>query len=313
MAKSHELNIPAHYNIYNGSNSRNLNIYFSEPENGVNSETGILLLIPGFGGNSQSNVYKKMRSLFADQHNLIVVQCDYFGSEFMQSTNRFNFDFEKYKALFSANLGIKLKNDASAEKLLEELAKYECVVNATEILDESVDNFNDMGFMQALDLLTAVYAVKAVLSDNQLVYNENKIIAYGHSHGAYLSLLCNRIAPNEFTLIIDNSAWIKPVYLESARCLWQKYGKMTMQIEFDYFAQRYHYDKEILDLSVLYKNFDNQAKITAFHGIDDNLVSYSLKREFYKGIKNTEFNLVDEGMVDNKLFFSSSHGLNADF
>lgn len=85
MAKSYEFDTSGHPNIYNNYSERNLKIYFSEPDNGVNDETGLLLFIPGFGGHANSNVYKKMRAVFADKYNLVTIQCDYFGWEFMQA------------------------------------------------------------------------------------------------------------------------------------------------------------------------------------------------------------------------------------
>ena len=78
MAKEYDFSMYGHPSIYKNM-ERKLHVYFTEPEEGINEYTGILLLIPGFGGNSKSNVYKKMRNIFADKYNLVVVQCDYFG------------------------------------------------------------------------------------------------------------------------------------------------------------------------------------------------------------------------------------------
>ena len=59
MSIEYKLSWPAHTNIYNNNSLRDFNLYFSEPESGVNEDTGLLLLLPGFGGNANSNVYKK--------------------------------------------------------------------------------------------------------------------------------------------------------------------------------------------------------------------------------------------------------------
>ncbi|MGF9699809.1 hypothetical protein [Paenibacillus sp. MABNR03] len=90
-----------------------------------------------------------MRSVFADEYNLVSIQCDYFGLEFMQHSP----------------------------------------------LPESLYNFNDMGIMQALDNLTAIGIVEQILKDNNLNFNAGKVIAYGHSHGAYLAYLLNVLSP----------------------------------------------------------------------------------------------------------------------
>lgn len=91
MAEQHSIHIPAHYNIYSGATGRELRVDFSIPSEGVNETTGLLLLVPGFGGNIDSKVYSKMRNVFADQFNLITIQCDYFGSSHMQSTEAIHF------------------------------------------------------------------------------------------------------------------------------------------------------------------------------------------------------------------------------
>jgi len=55
MAFQQEFEMYGHPSIYN-PRERKLKVYFSEPNGGVNRNTGILLLIPGFGGNANSNV-----------------------------------------------------------------------------------------------------------------------------------------------------------------------------------------------------------------------------------------------------------------
>ena len=61
---------------------RKMMVYFSLPDS--TRIKGLLLLLAGFGGHAQSNVFRKMRDKFADEFGLVVVQCNYFGWEFMQ-------------------------------------------------------------------------------------------------------------------------------------------------------------------------------------------------------------------------------------
>ena len=70
---------------FNHTESRSIPAFYTIPDRGVTSSTGILLLISGFEGDTSANVYKKMRMEFSDQQDLIVVQCDYFGFQFMGS------------------------------------------------------------------------------------------------------------------------------------------------------------------------------------------------------------------------------------
>lgn len=82
----------------------------------------------------------------------------------------------------------------------------------TAILNEDKSNFNDMGPIQAIDNLTAIKIVMDILEENNLKYNKNKVVVYGHSHGAYISYLCNAFSPNLISTIIDNSAYLYPAY-----------------------------------------------------------------------------------------------------
>ncbi|MGF9699808.1 hypothetical protein [Paenibacillus sp. MABNR03] len=59
MSKEYDLTIHGHPNIYNNNSPRSLKIYFSEPDAGVNQETGIILLISGLGDIQTPRYIKK--------------------------------------------------------------------------------------------------------------------------------------------------------------------------------------------------------------------------------------------------------------
>ncbi|CAI6084399.1 DUF2920 family protein [Cohnella sp. JJ-181] len=264
MAKDYEFSMPGHPNVYGGDRSHDLNVYFSEPDTGITPDTGIVLFIAGFGGHANSNVYKKMRSSFADQYNLVTIQCDYFGWEFMQA----------------------------------------------ERLTESPSNFNDMGIMQALDNITAIMAVAEIIKDNGFVFNAKKIIAYGHSHGAYLGWLINRFAPGLFSLVIDNSAWIYPVYLDRSRQLFFSDGA---KVSFEYIGKQLVKDRKILTLNELYKTSTKHCPIHSFHALDDRLITFVDKRSFCNSVRNCYLHEISESKEYQKIFKPSMHGLEVDF
>ncbi|GGH33120.1 DUF2920 family protein [Paenibacillus segetis] len=260
MSRDYDFTMAGHPNIYTGEH-RDLKVYFSEPDAGVNEDTGVLLFIAGYGGHAGSNVYVKMRKQFADLYNLVCIQCDYFGYEFMQA----------------------------------------------EVKHESIDNFNDMSIMQSLDNITSVLAVISMLKENNLVFNEKKIICYGQSHGGYLALQCNRFVPDLFSLIIDNSAYIYPVYLKATRCL------PSLNLNFNYFVKRIEMDDSLLYLPYLYTDFCNTANIVCFHGINDNMIHHSDKERFCNDIKNCTIYLIKDPTASGGIFSSTEHGLGADF
>lgn len=97
-----------------------------------------------------------MRSKFADQYNLVTIQCDYFGQEFMQGSNKnsINISRESVSTIFSNNEIEELfKNGFNYNRFINIASHYHLVVK--EVLNESVGNFNDIGIMQAIDNITA--------------------------------------------------------------------------------------------------------------------------------------------------------------
>lgn len=267
MAKEYEINTLGQPNYYNAT-IRKYDVTFCIPDD-VESNikcNGIILFIPGFGGSVQSNVYKKMRQLFADEYKLITVQCNYFGSEFMQST----------------------------------------------ILPENIDNFCEMGPIQAMDNLIALKCAKDYLDENGILYDDTNVIAYGHSHGAYLAYLMNALMPNVLSSIIDNSAWLYPKYIDNSRCLNIPNGNSIETIRFDYYISKIIFDREIYLLNYLYELIENKAKIISFHGIADDFISINDKLNFLLNIKNSSIEIIGPKKLD-EAFKAYTHGLNSDF
>ncbi|RKL68345.1 hypothetical protein CR203_07645 [Salipaludibacillus neizhouensis] len=312
MSEQQSFNIIAHHNIYTGTSGRELRIDFSVPQNGVNTHTGLLIFVPGFGGNIDSKVYKKMRGIFADQYNMITIQCEYFGSEFMQTAD--NYSIQNKQILHNTFTDEELEQiKIDSSMLLKLLKNKKKILPVKAKIDEKVEGFNDMSYMQAIDIITAIEAVKIVLDDNKLEFNRKRTIGYGHSHGAYLLHLCNVLVPNLFSYIIDNSAWIEPVYITGNRHLYHQIGFGTLDIEFEYLAKKIIKNKKDLNLNVLYENYPGNTQILSFQGNDDNLVNHKNKQKLIEGLFKSLFILVTEKDIDNKKYNSNAHGLNADF
>ena len=296
---------------------RKIKTYYSLPSNGVNEDTGILLFIAGFNANSNSKIYKKMRNKFADEYNLVTIQCDYFGWEFMQGYNEIKapkIDKDIFDMFTKNEINeFFVNNKLDFNKFLEIAAHYNIILELEANGNENSKNFNDMGIMQAIDNITAVLSVINTLNNNGYIFNKNKIILYGYSHGAYLSYLCNAFAPTLFTLIIDNSSWLYPMYIYNKRTIFGTVGKLNIKINFDYLAKKIIKDTKILDLKWLYSNFENNCNIISYHGISDELISNLDKKEFCNNIKKCKYQEISENKIDNVIFKSTSHGLDADF
>lgn len=259
-----------------------------------------------------------MRSEFADKYNLVTIQCDYFGFEFMQEAPGIMYhpDKNQLSEIFLPNeLREIYKDDNFNLKTFMALAANNNItVNLkADLSGESENNFNDMGLLQAIDNIVAVLNVLSILYGSGKCFNTKKIIIYGHSHGAYLAYLCNAFAPKLFSLIIDNSAWLCPVYLSSNRLFFGNYGKTNIVIFFDYLAKKLVNDSQILELEFLYSKFQNSCNIISYHGTTDNLIKYEAKSAFCKKVSNCYLQKISQNKVDNVVFKSTNHGLDADF
>lgn len=307
MAVEHSLCINARP-YFNSSSKRTVNVQYTVPEHGSTPETGVLLLISGFEGDSRSHVYQKMRMEFSDRENLIVVQCDYFGYEFMGPRT-----MQLVQEQFSDMEHTLKQYTKTSAAQPDELKKREL------IQDETPDNFCELGIFQALDNILALKSVLQTLAEQGFPYNERKIIAYGYSHGAYLALLCNALMPNLFSGILDNSGWIYPVYLYRPRICsraWEDEDDSQEQFLFvlvTYLGRKWIDDLEIYNLRRHYSQFKNKARILSFHGEDDHLVPLTEKEHFIRKIDNASLYVIREEDVDHMIFSNTQHGMGSNF
>lgn len=291
MSKNYGVSYQGHNSVYeekyleNNYKRRRVNTKFSIPKNGVNKETGILLFIAGYGANSNSNVYKKIRSEFADKYNLVTIQCDYFGSEFMQSKIK---DFNV------------IKED-----------NKEVIIQSS--LNETLENFNDMGVMQVIDNIMVTLKVIKYLKRKKFKFNANKIMIMGNSHGSYLGYLCNAMCPGLYTHILDNSAWVYPEYCSANRVIMMSKENLDIKVLYIYKVKNMKSEIIGLRLRTIYRSLDNKCKIVVYHGADDTLISVEDKYNEIKNIKNVDINIITKDKIDGVIFKSTEHGLDADF
>lgn len=290
--------------------NRHITVIFDEPDKGINKDTGILLFIAGYGGHSDANIYKKMRSQFCDEYNLVTIQCDYFGHEFMQEPDKnIQIPIECLQQHFSqAQIEELFQNYQENESML-----YNKTFRFPVTLDETLENYNDMGPTQAMDQLIALKIVSDILEQNNYTFNKRKVIVYGQSHGAYLAHLCNCYMPNIFSAIIDNSSYLRPYFLTHTRDFELSAPHFTVIKQISYLASRIDNDMLLFDLGYLYKQFMNTAKIIAFQGSDDNMTTPNGKQQWLAAIPDSHYEYIDSSRVDNHIFHSTLHGMDADF
>lgn len=291
MSHQFSEDIPAHKSIYTDSPiERTIHIEYGIPEEGVNSQTGLLVVLSGYGGDASANVHRHMREDFTDKWNLIVLHIDYFGLSYMQSCDP------------------KVKEFLSNPRLVG--GSFVWVAD----LQENENDFNDMGIMQAIDV---VYAVKYIYDKYEGIIDADKMVIFGTSHGGYLAHLANIICPELFSHIIDVSCYIVPYYLDNDRSLEMNFndGRYVVKNIFRYHVNSFGpaYDPALYDLSFLYRQIKNKSKIIALHGTEDWMVDWQQKKSMIDRIDNAEMMLFEEKDVDGEVIKNADHGLGLDF
>lgn len=158
-----------------------------------------------------------------------------------------------------------------------------------------------------------------MIKNNNLSFDKNRVISYGVSHGAYLAQLCNAFAPNLFSFIIDNSAWMYPKFLKhERRCyktLYDDSNKVIVSayIRYDYLGKALNNDEELLDLQSLYNKFENNCNIIVYQGISYGLVPLKVKKQFCDSIKNCKIKIITQDNVNGKIFKNIEHCMDVDF
>ena len=83
------LELDAHSNVYlsgvekDKEIARKIRTDLMIPVNGTDRDTGVLMLITGYGASIDSHVFRKMQEEFSNLYNMVVIQCDYYGSKYM--------------------------------------------------------------------------------------------------------------------------------------------------------------------------------------------------------------------------------------
>ncbi|MCH5266859.1 MAG: DUF2920 family protein [Lachnospiraceae bacterium] len=308
MAKEYELEIKGQP-AWHSDVARTIKMSFCEPEGGANEKTGILLLIAGYGGNSNSRVYRKMRRQFADAYNLVTLQCDYLGYQFMQNDHHLPVTDKVLKDSLTEKEFAEILNSPESK---EELLRGKTLEGYLD-LKESEDDYNEMGLLQAMDNLMAVKVLLDIMRENSLVPPADRMYIYGQSHGAYLAYVCNFLAPGLFSGIIENSAYLLPKYLSCDREVIKQGEILTLRKLYRYrVGVEQGIDLDSYDLCKLYDGWNNRAVIISFHGADDTMIPLDEKKEFLAHIPHTYLHAITAEDVDGEIFSSSNHSLDAD-
>lgn len=203
-----------HPDIELGFGRNKLEYFLSFPESGVNADTGVILVIPGFGDWAASDYQKdKLRPYLANKYNCIAVGVNYFGigvkivrnlrtgENFLECIEKI-YGVRPNQYVINENVRIDILFKILKEKGVKKI-DHRCYL-LHDAYNGGYREYQSFGFLPAIDHLN-------VLGEILKRYNINKrkIIAFGSSYGGYIALLLGKFAPNTFSVIIDNSGYVK--------------------------------------------------------------------------------------------------------
>lgn len=174
--------------------------------------SGIVLVIPGFGEDSNQEYQQKLRAHIATRYNLAAVSVNYHAIQIRPATGaKISLEQDDILVLQNAlrrnNLSIQPELGAN----LAALSRVSVANNHVETLSGSLippnGDYQNFGVMQAVDHLLALADILREFGNEEL-----PIIAFGSSHGGYLANLLAKFAPNTFTAVFDNSAYAAAPY-----------------------------------------------------------------------------------------------------
>ncbi|TXE81694.1 DUF2920 family protein [Campylobacter peloridis] len=318
----------------------------------------IVCIIQGLGSDIRDPVLKFNMEYFASKYNVAVLSVNYHGIGNRPQTGAKWYLDDIDKLIFDASLkalNIEIPYDISKLNTFEEFhpamnylnkeiqnMKDNWELNRNYFLDLSAslkltnDEYQNYGIMQTIDVINALLYVKANILKNPNL----KTIAVGVSHGAYMAVLCTKIAPWVVDVVIDNSSHVtlegdawryigfgKEVdytkyfcfgtfhYFNNIRlCASEKTLWTTNKQSPYYFSTARKLIREILNKEhlIVQANYP-KAKFIAYFSAHDQYVPLNEKEEHVKILKDLGYEvdfikISDENEIDGKFIKNLEHG-----
>jgi len=199
-----------HPDIELGVRRTDLSADFTIPETGIDTDTGVIMVIPGFGESCETEHQKGLRAYLANKLNCIAVGTSYFGiyrSSQIQLTPSFLYN---YNRIYGLNMSF---DDFALAQSGEELYRMitepvlrrgvtSLDIRCQPLLITDKGEYQSWGFLPAVDNLRVLGEII-----NKYDINRKKIIAFGNGYGGYIAMLMGKFAPQTFSLIIEREAY----------------------------------------------------------------------------------------------------------
>jgi len=311
---------------------------------------GIIFSIPGFGADSDINYQLNLIEHISKTYNLIAVCVEYhcffsrirtgasYGLNpydmeiFLDIIKRYGIELDPDHLDFDSVV-TQLNDYVTTEKQKDpKYSEYKENIFAT-ILPKK-DEYQNFGILQTIDIITVLSHLKSLGYAD--IINKKPLFAFGSSHGAYISNLLMKFAPNTFDAIIENSTYVKPPlkYIvgqehdtkssETLSCYkdsillhaftltnWTKDQSSPR-----YFSDSAYEIRDLLDSDQLeqFFNYKNKTELISYHCIEDTIASFEDKERYIEALKKSnckvDFNSIKtKEQIDGELLKTFSHAM----
>lgn len=214
MKETKKYTLAGHKDIELAKERKELELYVTEPEAGINEETGLLIVLDDFEGFANSYYQDtEVRPHLANRHNLLVAGVNYFGISrqgSMEIRQGFLHNLNRIYGLgiTASEFGKMVSNDQVIADLATRLAKKGVInmdLRCQPIVCDGKGEYQSWGLLPAIDALTAV----GYLLRNYPEIDQKKVFIMGSGYGGYIASLAAKFAPNTFAAVIDRDSYVK--------------------------------------------------------------------------------------------------------
>jgi hypothetical protein len=296
------------------------------PAEGINSDTGLILYIGGYGMNPGDGYTASLLSYLADRHNCVAAAFNYFGARMIAGTADRIVPHPDFFQNLTAHYGltVSVSPEIAMEEILARIATLLAQNGIARLPDDCrlinrSQEYNSMGFLPALDGLTVVHDLMRTFA-----LNKTRLFLLGTSYGGYIAGLIAKFAPRTFRMIVDNSGfssanddrpavlgWQK-LFMNGVAMLCQNVPSWSPDPGSPHFFSKER--QTIRNLLCRAHVFPGTGRIYAYHSATDTVAPTERKqrlRDTYKDRVAYELAIIDENQIDGRNFKTLAHGMNA--
>lgn len=194
---------------------RSFDMYVKGPDRGTDENTGVMIVVQNLDSYANNKFWHDLRSRWANRYNVLAIGVNYQGAAWTKRIFTNNFILSPETILKLVNI---LPSELRSEELVNDPNRLLSIFVGQDLtrlgieLDQAYDldfwkNYPDYGFVQALDCIWALGAVRQICQEQGIIIDRKRNYVIGLNEGGHIAQMCGRFAPRTFALIADISGY----------------------------------------------------------------------------------------------------------